>query len=89
MARPQRSSPTVPASTVYTQFIALLKKAGCVYCAACSDDVVREHRERECALSVARNAFVTEFAEVFGEIFAAGARETAPIMFDSELAEVA
>jgi hypothetical protein len=89
MARPKRSSPTVPASTVYTQFIAALKRAGCVHCAWCSDDVVREHRERECALSVARNAFVTELAEVFGEVFAAGARETAPTMFDSELVEVA
>ena len=89
MARPKRSSPTAPASTVCAQFNALPKKAGGAYFAECSTDIVHEHREHECALSVARNAFVTEFGEVFDEVFVGGARETAPIMFDSELAEVA
>ena len=89
MARPKRSSPPVPASTVYTQFIASLERPGCVHCAECSADMLPEHREPECALSVARYAFVTEFGEVFDEVFGGGARETGPIALDSEFAEVA
>jgi len=96
MARAKRSSPTVPASTVYTQFIASLKKAGGVYCAECHGYTYPDHREHFDAIALDRHASRVKIVAEFGQMFVVDAHETAanypsdtPMAIDSELAEVA
>jgi hypothetical protein len=68
MARPKRSSPTAPASTVYTQFIALLKKAGCTYCAECRGHMYPDHREHVGALELDRHVSRVKIVAEFGVV---------------------